>query len=134
MKHEFIEHEKIKEPLCLELFKTCMAYQSENKWNAFTGISYKELMRRMHIGRDGLQHLLNCIKRNWLYFKIEHGYMVEVHNIVQTIEKSKRFVYDGKPFYHIKIKSYYRNKDDNRKGIQDFKGTRTNESTQHYNS
>jgi len=107
--YEFVEYERIKEPLCLELFKTCIAYQREDKWKAFTGINYKELMKRMHIGRDRLQRLLNCIKRNWLYFKIEHGYIVEVHNIVQTIDWSKRFIYDGKPFYHIKINIYYNN-------------------------
>lgn len=109
MLHEFVEFERIKEPLCLELFRTCIAYQSEDKQKAFTGINYKELMKRMHIGRDRLQRLLNCIKRNWLYFKIEHGYMVEVHNIVQSIDWSERFIYDGKPFYHIKINFYISN-------------------------
>ncbi len=103
MKHEFIEYERIKEPLCLEFFNTIIDFQREDKHQAFTGISYKELMRRMHIGRNRLQRLLNCVRRNWIYFKIEHGYMVEVHNIVSSIDWSKRFIYDGQPFYLIKI-------------------------------
>lgn len=107
MKYKFIEYERIKEPLCLELFKTCITYQREDKHQAFTGISYKELMKRMHIGRDRLQRTLNCIHHNWLYFKIECGYMVEVHNITSGVDWSKRFFYDKKPFYYIIITTYY---------------------------
>ena len=108
MIHEFVEYERIKEPLCLEFFKTCIGFQREDKHQDFTGISYKELMKRMHIGRDRLQRLLNCVHRNWVYFKLEHGYMVEVHNIVSSVDWSRRFFYDGQPFYHIKINLYYK--------------------------
>lgn len=34
MERKFIEYERIKEPLCLELFKTCIAYQHEDKHQA----------------------------------------------------------------------------------------------------
>ena len=107
MIHEFTEYERIKEPLCLEFFKTVIAFQREDKHQDFTGISYKELMKRMHIGRDRLQRLLNCVHRNWVYFKLERGYMVEVHNITSGVDWSRRFFYDGQPFYHIKINLYY---------------------------
>lgn len=60
MEYRFIEHERIKEPLCLEFFKTCITYQREDRHKAFTGISYKELMQRMHIGRERLQRLLTA--------------------------------------------------------------------------
>lgn len=110
MIHEFVEHERIKEPLCLEFFKTIIAFQREDKHQDFTGISYKELMKRMHIGRDRLQRLLNCVHRNWVYFKLERGYMVEVHNITSGVDWSRRFFYDGQPFYHIKI-NLYKNKE-----------------------
>jgi len=33
--------------------------------------------------------------------------MIEAHNIVSSIDWSKRFVIFGKPFYHIKINMYY---------------------------
>lgn len=107
MEYHFVEYERIKEPLCLEFFKTCIAYQREDRQQAFTGISYKELMRRMHIGRERLQRLCDCIGRNWFYFKIEHGYMIEAHNIVSSVDWSKRFVIFGEPFYYIKINMYY---------------------------
>lgn len=110
MEYHFIEHERIKEPLCLEFFKACIAYQREDRHKAFTGISYKELMQRMHIGRERLQRLFNCIGRNWLYFKIEHGYMIEAHNIVSSIDWSRRFIIFGKPFYYIKINMYHNKK------------------------
>ena len=104
MTHEYIEVEKIKEELCMKFFQTCEELQ-ENM-GPCNRVSYKEIMPAMHISKERLQRVLNAIARNWLFFKIERDYMLEVSNIVMSIDWSKRVYYQGKTAYHFKVNRY----------------------------
>lgn len=99
--HTFIEYERIKEALCLQFFETCLQIQEE--FGEHSKVSYKVIMPRMHIGRERFQKLLDCIGRNWVYFKIEKGYILEVSNIVMSVDWSRRFTYRGYPAYHFVV-------------------------------
>ena len=104
--HTFIEHNRIKEPLCLSFFETVLRLQVEAGPHGH--VSYKDIMPTMHIGRERLQRVLDCIGRNWLYFKIEKGYMLTVSNIVMSVDWSKRFTYRGTPAYHFKVERFHK--------------------------
>jgi hypothetical protein len=101
--HEYVEIEKIKENTCVEFFQVCEMLQNRT---IFQKTSYKEIMPIMHISKARLQRVLNAIDRNWIYFKIERGYMLEVSNIVMSIDWSKRVYYQGKPAFHFRVKRY----------------------------
>lgn len=100
--HTFSEYARVKEPLCLSFFETCLRLQE--KKGAHTRVSYKDIMPAMHIGRDRLQRVLDCIARNRVYFKIKKGFVLEVSNIVMSVDWSRRFDYMGRPAYHFMVK------------------------------
>ena len=107
MIHEYIETDRIKENLCMKFFKTCEELQKTSMNGKLIGrVSYKEIMPAMHISKERLQRVLNSIDRNWIYFKIEKGYTLEVSNIVMSVDWSKRVYYQDKPAYHFKIERY----------------------------
>jgi len=101
--HEYIEVERIKEELCIKFFQTCENLQKKKKIDR---AGYKDIMPVMHITKARLQKILNAIERNWVYFKIERGYMLEVSNIVMSIDWSKRVFYMGKPAFHFRVTRY----------------------------
>lgn len=111
--HIFQETERIKEPLCIQFFETCIKLQNKKRKYYITNktlsfpVSYKELMKEMHIGRERFQRLLNCVERNEIYFKLEKGFIINTSNIVSSIDWSKRFIYKKSPIYHIKIERYH---------------------------
>lgn len=109
MEHLFVETDKIKEDLCVKFFQLLGKLQDEEYERCkLRKASYKLIMRTMPIGRDRLQRLLNCIGKNWIYFKIQYGWMLNVSNIVMGIDWSKRFDYRGTPAYHFWVE-YYKN-------------------------
>ena len=104
--HTFVEYNRIKEPLCLSFFETVLRLQVDDSPHGH--VSYKDIMPTMHIGRERLQRVLDCIGRNWLYFKIEKGYMLTVSNIVMSVDWSRRFTYRGEPAYHFKVERFHK--------------------------
>ena len=102
--HTFAAYGRIKEPLCLSFFETVLRLQVEAGLHGH--VSYKDIMPAMHIGRERLQRVLDCIGRNWLYFKIEKGYMLTVSNIVMGVDWSRRFMYRGTSAYHFKVERF----------------------------
>jgi len=102
--HTFAAYGRIKEPLCLSFFETVLRLQVEAGPHRL--VSYKDIMPEMHISRERLQRVLDCIGRNWLYFKIEKGYMLTVSNIVMSVDWSRRFMYRGAPAYHFKVEKF----------------------------
>lgn len=109
MEHIFVETDKIKEDLCVKFFQLLGKLQDvEYERRKLRKASYKLIMHTMPIGRDRLQRLLNCIGRNWLYFKIQYGWMLNVSNITMGVDWSKRFYYKGQWAYYFWVE-YYKN-------------------------
>ena len=108
MEYMFVETDKIKEDLCVKFFRLLEKLQDEQyEKYKIRKASYKLIMRTMPIGRDRLQKLLNCIGKNWLYFKIQYGWMLNVSNIVMSVDWSQRPYYKGQPAYHLWVENYY---------------------------
>lgn len=101
--HKFQIVDKIKEELCLRFINTYYLIFNESGWSK---ISYKEMMREMHIGRIKFQHILNSISVNRMYIKIELGYIISGSNITSGVDRSKRFLLYGEPVYHFEIKKF----------------------------
>ena len=103
--HTFHEVGRIKEPICLVFFETCARLQAACT-EPIPIVSYKILMKEMHIGRDRLQRLLDCVGENELYFKVERKYILEVSNIVIGVDWGKRFIYKGRPAYNFHVRRF----------------------------
>lgn len=103
MEIDFIEYDNIKEDLCVKVIEHI--YQKvQDKNYSFTGYKCKDILKDLHIGPNRFQRILNCIYRNWIYFKIVYGYVITVSNIVMTVDGSRRYKYGNDWAYFIKAK------------------------------
>ena len=108
MEYKFVEYERIKETLCVEFFQLLEKLQErEYERVHLRKVCFKLIMRTRPRGKERLQRLLDCIDRNWLYFKIKYGWMLNVSNIVMSVDWSQRPYYKGHPAYHLWVENYY---------------------------
>lgn len=103
MEIDFVEYDTIKEDLCIKVIEHIYQKIQDNKYS-FTGYKCKDILKDLHIGPNRFQRILNCIYRNWVYFKIKHGYIITVSNIVMTVDDSRRYKFGNDWAYFIKAK------------------------------
>ena len=102
MKIDFIEYDRIKENLCIKVLEHVHNKVQDDMYS-FTGYKCRDILKDLHIGKDRFQRILNCIYRNWIYFKITYGYQVTVSNIVMSVDGSRRYKFGNDWAYFIKV-------------------------------
>ena len=103
MEIDFIEYDMIKEDLCIKVIEHIYQKAQDDKYS-FTGYKCKDILKDLHIGTNRFQRILNCIYRNWVYFKIKYVYIITVANIVMTVDGSRRYKFGNDWTYFIKTK------------------------------
>ena len=102
MKIDFIEYDRIKENLCIKVLEH-VYNKVQDEMYSFTGYRCRDILKDLHIGQDRFQRILNCIYRNWIYFKVIYGYQVTVSNIVMSVDGSRRYKFGNDWAYYIKV-------------------------------